>query len=69
MKSLLSNHNPDDNLYVDGFKLNVLCRSEDLSLIIDFKYMAGGFLKEEDFINEVQYPMRLCFCNRCLVYN
>ena len=43
------------------------CDSNDVDIIMNFGEMAlaGGFLREEDFINEPKFMMRLGFCNQC----
>ena len=43
------------------------CDSNHLSLVMDFGNvaLAGGFLKQQQLVDEKKYPLRVCFCNDC----
>lgn len=43
------------------------CGKKELTEVIDFGDMAlaGGFLKEQDFVSEQKYPLKICFCAHC----
>lgn len=43
------------------------CDSSHLSLVMDFGHvaLAGGFLKQQQLVDEKKYPLRVCFCNDC----
>lgn len=46
------------------------CGSADLTLIIDFGHvaLAGAFLKPPQFAEEKKYPLQICFCNQCFLF-